>query len=57
MISLTATELNEKADWFGDLRVRLPESLGVGEWRMIVSSETDGTHDELPIVIRVEKKQ
>jgi hypothetical protein len=31
--------------------------LGVGEWRMIVGSETDGTHDEVPIVIRVEKKQ
>src|SRR5688500_3409770 len=48
VITLTATELDEKADWFSDVRVRLPESLGVGEWRMIVSSETDGTHEEVP---------
>ena len=55
-ITLTATELDEKADWFSDVKVRLPESLELGEWRMIVSSETDGTHDEVPIVIRVVQK-
>jgi hypothetical protein len=53
VITLSASELDGKADWFSDVRVRLPESLEVGEWRMIVSSETDGTHDEVPIVITV----
>jgi hypothetical protein len=57
VITLTAMELDEKADWFSDVRIRLPESLDVGEWRMIVSSETDGTQDRVPIVIRVERKQ
>ncbi len=56
VISMTATEVDEKAYWFSDVRVRLPESLEVGEWRMIVSSETDGTQDEVPIVIHVVKK-
>ena len=56
VITMTATEENEKADWFSDVRIRLPESLEVGEWRMIVSSETDGTQDEVPIVINVVKK-
>ena len=41
---------------FGDVQVRLPETLRVGEWRMIVISETDGTQSELPIVIRVVRK-
>ncbi len=53
VITMTATEVDEKANWFSDVRVRLPESLAVGEWRMIVSSETDSTQDEVPIVIRV----
>jgi hypothetical protein len=56
VITLTATELDEKDDWLGDVQVQLPESLEAGEWRMIVSSETDGTHDEVPLVIRVVKK-
>jgi hypothetical protein len=53
---MTATEENEEADWFSDVRVRLPESLEVGEWRMIVTSVTDGTQDEVPIVINVVQK-
>jgi hypothetical protein len=53
---MTATEENEKADWFSDVRVRLSKSLEVGEWRMIVMSETDGTQDEVPIIINVVKK-
>ena len=55
-ITLTPTELNEKADWFSDIRVRLPQSLEEGEWRMIVSSQSDGTQHEVPIPIRVVKK-
>jgi hypothetical protein len=57
VVTLTATELDEKADWFSDVRVRLPQSLEAGEWRMIVSSESDGTQDEVPIVIRVSKQK
>ena len=56
VISMSATEFDEKATWFADIQVRLPESLGVGDWRMIVSSERDGTQVELPIVISVVKK-
>ena len=56
VITMTATEENEKADWFSAVRVRLPESLEVGEWRLIVASETDGTQDEVPIVVNVVKK-
>ena len=53
VVTLTATEVDEKTDWFSDVQVRLPESLTPGEWRMIVSSETDGIQNEVPIVIRV----
>jgi len=55
-VTLTATELDEKTDFFSEVKVRLPESLEPGEWRMIVSSESDGTHNEVPIVIRVVKQ-
>jgi hypothetical protein len=56
VISMTATEVDDKYNWFGAIQVRLPESLSLGDWRMIVSSEADGTQSELPIVIRVVKK-
>ena len=56
VLTLSVSEVDEKADWFSDVRVRLPESLTVGEWRMIVSCESDGTQNEVPIPIRVIKK-
>jgi hypothetical protein len=52
---MTATEFDEKATWFADIKVRLPETIQVGEWRMMVVSE-DGTQVEVPIVIRVVKR-
>lgn len=55
VITMSATEVDGKRDWFADIKVRLPLSLRVGDWRMIVSSETDGTQTELPIVIKVAK--
>ena len=56
VITMTATEVDEKQNRFADVQVRLPESLEVGEWSMIVSSEVDGSQSELPIVIRVVKQ-
>jgi hypothetical protein len=53
-ITLTAHELDEKAQWFSDLYVNLPEGLAKGEWRMIVASVDDGTQFELPIVIQIQ---
>ena len=56
VIRMTATEFDEKATWFADIEVRLPESIEVGEWRMMVVNEADGTQAEVPIVIRVVKR-
>ena len=56
VVTLSVSELDEKADWFSDVRVHLPATLEVGEWRMIVTSEIDGTSDEVPIAITVVKK-
>ena len=56
VVTLSPTEFDEKANWFSDIQVRLPESLGIGEWRMVVSSESDGTQVEVPIPIRVVKR-
>lgn len=55
IITMSAVEVDEKRNWFGDIKVRLPESSGVGDWRMIVSSELDRTQTELPIAIKVVK--
>ena len=57
VIALTAAELDEKAEWFSEVHVRLPKSLGVGDWRMLVSSETDGAEVEVPLVITVSRNQ
>jgi len=57
VVPLPAAEFDEKANWFGDVQVRLPESLRVGEWRMTVSSEADGTQADVPIVIQVVKNK
>jgi hypothetical protein len=56
VVTMTATEFDEKATRLFDIQVRVPDSVGTGDWRMIVSNETDGTQVELPIVIRVVKK-
>ncbi len=53
VIELKATELDEKANWFGDVTVKLPEDLQAGGWRMVVSDVDDGTSVEVPIVIRI----
>jgi len=36
--------------------LQVPESMEVGDWRMTVVSEADGTQAEIPIVIRVMKR-
>jgi hypothetical protein len=54
-IELGVAEVDEKADWFSDVRVRLPATLAVGDWQMIVVAEEDRTQVELPIVIRVKR--
>jgi hypothetical protein len=51
---LTADELDEKAEWFGDLCVKLPDGLLKGNWRMKVAVTDDGTEFELPINIHIE---
>ena len=56
VITMTAMEFDEKATWFADIKVRLPESIEVGEWRMTVVNEADGTQVEVPIVIQVVKR-
>jgi len=50
MIELSAVELNENSN---DVRVRLPDSLSPGDWRLMVSNVPDGSHDEMPLVIKV----
>jgi hypothetical protein len=53
-IALIPYELDERADWFGTLCVKLPEALHKGDWRMTVSSSDDGTQVELPIIIHID---
>ena len=52
-VELSVSEFDYQPDWFGEVKVRFPKSLEPGEWRMVVSSESDGTSEELPIVLRV----
>lgn len=52
-IALTAHELDEKAEWFGEFYVKLPVAMAKGEWRMRVASVDDGTQVELPIIIHI----
>jgi hypothetical protein len=54
LIPLTAYELDEKADWFGDLCVKLPDGLEKGNWRMKVAVADDRTEFELPITIHID---
>jgi hypothetical protein len=53
-IPLTVSEVNEKADWFGDLCVKLPNELEKGEWRMKVAVAEDQTEFLLPINIHID---
>jgi hypothetical protein len=53
-ISLVPKELDENADWFSAIRVKLPAALAKGDWRMTVASVDDGTAVEVPIIIRID---
>ena len=52
-IELAVSELDPKADYFNDVIVKLPETLGKGDWRLLVSNTDDGTQVEVAIVIRI----
>lgn len=52
-VELPVSELDPKADWFGDVIAKLPATLAKGDWRMHVANTHDGTQVELPIVIQI----
>ncbi len=51
-LELPVTELNEKADWFNEITVRLPADIGSGNWEMIIRA-SDGTEHHIPIPINI----
>jgi hypothetical protein len=55
VVQLDVTELNEKADWFNEVSVRVPADIGNGNWQMIVRA-IDGTEHVVPIPIRIRSK-
>ena len=50
-----AAEVNEKAEWYYDVAVRLPADMSSGNWQMIVRA-VDGTEHVVPIPISVSRK-
>ena len=55
-IELHAYELDRKANWFGDVCVKLPdtlEKLEKGDSRIVVADTDAGASVEVPIVIRI----
>ena len=55
VVELEVTELNEKADWFSDVAVKLPADMGSGNWQMIVRA-IDGSEHVVPIPIRIKTR-
>lgn len=51
-IELNVSKLDEKANNFSELCVRLPDALAHGNWQMIVNAD-DGTSAEVPIVLHI----
>ena len=54
-VELPVAELNEKADWFNEISVRLPADIGNGKWEMILRA-SDGTEHHIPIPINITSK-
>ena len=52
-LELTVTELDQKADWFHEVILKLPDDLGAGDWQMVLHSVDDGTEFQVPIPIRI----
>ena len=52
VVELPVTEVNEKADRFNEISVRLPADIGNGSWEMILRA-SDGTEHHIPIPIFV----
>ena len=55
VLELPVTELNEKADWFNEVSLRLPPDIAGGNWQMVVRA-IDGSECLIPIPIRVLSK-
>ena len=55
VVELDVTETNEKAQWFSEVRMKLPAGIGSGNWQMIVRA-IDGTEHIVPIPIRISPK-
>jgi len=55
VVELDVTETNEKAQWFSEVRMKLPAGIGSGNWQMIVHA-IDGTEHVVPIPIRISPK-
>jgi hypothetical protein len=52
VVGLNVTELDEKADWFSEVTVRLPADLASGDWQMTLRA-TDGSQHVVPIPLRI----
>ena len=55
VVELDVTEANEKDQWFGLVRMKLPSDIGSGDWQMVVRA-IDGTEHVVPIPIRISPK-
>jgi len=52
VVELDVSELNEKAEWFNEVTVKLPAEMGSGDWQMIVRA-VDGSQNVVPIPVRI----
>lgn len=52
VVGLNVTELDEKAEWFNEVTVKVPAEMESGNWQMIVRT-TDGGEHVVPIPIRI----
>jgi len=55
VMELDLIESDENAEWFSEVRMKLPANIGSGNWQMIVRA-IDGTQHVVPIPIRISPK-
>jgi len=56
VVELDVTELNAKAEWFGELSIKLPANIASGNWQMIVRA-ADGSEQVVPVPISISSRK
>ena len=56
-VELRVTEVDKRADWFSEVKIKLPKRISAGDWQMSIRGVADHTEALIPIALRIATKE